>query len=257
MEIFTGSFFIYVAIGFAAQLVDGALGMAFGLICATSMLVTGLPPVTVSAAVHAAEVFTTAASGISHFSFKNIDRSLFFRLVIPGVIGGVIGAYLLSNISGEVIRPFIISYLVIMGGVILARAIRKELHRKKPPKNPKPFRYTTPLGFFGGLFDAIGGGGWGPIVTTNLIVRGESPRHVIGTVSLAEFFLTLSVSAVFIMTGGLVFSKVILGLLVGGVVAAPLAAYLVRYVPERILMGMVGVIIICSGLYQLWFTFAQ
>ena len=183
----------FIAVGFAAQMVDGALGMAFGVICNTLLVaVLGLPPARASANVHIVETFTTAVSGISHALTGNIDRTLFLRLLIPGVIGGVAGAYLLTNLDGNTVKPFVLGYLIAVGIYLLIRGLMF------PPKVSTP-KVVEPLGLIGGFMDAAGGGGWGPIVTSNLLVQGVEPRKVVGTVSAVEFFLTTIVSATFVM----------------------------------------------------------
>ncbi len=182
----------FIAVGFAAQLVDGALGMAFGVICNTLLVaVLGVPPALASQRVHIVECFTTAASGISHLYHRNIDGRLFLRLVVPGVIGGFLGAYLLSNLDASVVKPFVLIYLTSIGIYLLVRGIMY------PPKL-KEAKLIAPLGLVGGFLDAAGGGGWGPVVTSNLLIQGADPRKVVGTVNAAEFFLTVTVSATFI-----------------------------------------------------------
>ena len=182
----------FIAVGFAAQLVDGALGMAFGVISSTLLVgVLGVPPALASQRVHIVECFTTRVAGISHLLHRNIDGSLFLRLVIPGVIGGFIGAYLLSNLDAGFVKPFVLLYLTGIGLYLLVRGIMY------PPKL-KQAKLVAPLGLIGGFLDAAGGGGWGPVVTSNLLIQGADPRKVVGTVSAAEFFLTVTISAAFI-----------------------------------------------------------
>jgi uncharacterized membrane protein YfcA len=229
---------VYVLVGFIAQMIDGALGMAYGVSSNTFLLSVGLPPAAASASVHMAEVFTTGISGFSHWRLGNIDKALVRRLVVPGVLGGVLGAYLLTTIPSDIIKPIVSAYLLIMGLVILYKAWRK------PHENSALPRYTGILGLVGGFFDAIGGGGWGPIVTTTMVARGSNPRYTIGSVNLSEFFVTFAESVTFILTIGLEFWKVILGLLIGGAIAAPLAAVVTRKLPTRVLMALVGVLII-------------
>jgi uncharacterized protein len=232
----------FIGIGFAAQLVDGALGMAFGTIN-TTLLVSamGVPPAAASASVHAVETFTTAASGISHAIHKNIDWKLFPRLLIPGVIGGILGAYVLSNIDAGVARPFVMTYLALIGVYLIYRA----WHGPGEPAKPK---IVEPLGFIGGFFDAAGGGGWGAIVTSNLLVQGAQPRKTVGTVSATEFFLTATISATFIATlGWKAFTFTTVGLLIGGVAAAPFGAVLVKRVSPRTLMAFVGVLLVVTS----------
>lgn len=237
----------FILIGFAAQLVDGALGMAFGLINSTLLMsVMGVPPKVASASIHAVETFTTAASGVSHIIHKNVNWRMFARLVIPGMIGGAIGAYLLSNVDAGVAKPFIMAYLAAIGLYLLYRAWRGRVE----PKTPK---VIEPLGLVGGFLDAAGGGGWGPVVTSNLLVQGASPRETIGTVNTAEFFLTATISATFIwQLGWAAFTLQTLGILIGGLVAAPLGGVLAKRVPSRPLMAMVGVLLTLTSLFSIW-----
>ena len=236
----------FVLIGFAAQLVDGALGMAFGVISNTLLISIGVPPAAASAGVHTVESFTTAVSGISHVAHRNVDWNLFGRLVIPGVIGGILGAYVLTNIHADTARPVVLAYLSCIGLYILWRGLRHE-HVDKRPK------HVAPLGLAGGFLDAAGGGGWGPVVTSNLLVQGANPRKVIGTVNTAEFFLTVTISATFIATLGLaMFTAATVGLLIGGVAGAPLGAFVAKRLPARPLLIMVGVVLIITSLYGVW-----
>ena len=178
-------FLLFIAVGLAAQMVDGAIGMAYGVISTSVLLSVGIPPATASAAVHTAETFTTGASGLAHWRLGNIDRGLIWRLAVPGMIGGAIGAYLLTAIPGEAIRPYVSGYLLLLGLFILWKAVNP-----RPVGAPPPSR-VAPLGFAGGVLDSIGGGGWGPIVTSTLLGQGATPRYAIGSVNLAEFFVTL------------------------------------------------------------------
>jgi len=229
---------LYVVIGFVAQMIDGAIGMAYGVTATSVLLSSGVPPATASACVHAAETFTTGASGIAHWKLGNVDRQLLWRLALPGAIGGVIGAYALSEFDGDTLKPYISVYLLLLGFVIIWKALAK-----RPRDVPEP-RSVAPLGFFGGLLDAIGGGGWGPIVTSSLIGQGATPRYAIGSVNLAEFFVTLTISTTFFLTVGLSLWPIIAGLIIGGIVAAPFAALAAKHVPARLLMLAVGCVII-------------
>jgi hypothetical protein len=236
----------FIAVGFAAQMVDGALGMAFGVINNTLLVALGVPPLQASAMVHAVETFTTAASGVSHVYHRNVNWKLFRRLVIPGMIGGAIGAYVLSNIDAKVARPFVMAYLASIGLYLLYRAWRGRVE----PREPK---IIEPLGLVGGFLDAAGGGGWGPVVTSNLLVQGSSPRETIGTVNTSEFFLTATISAAFIATMGFAaFTMQTLGLLIGGLIAAPFGGLLAKRVPARTLMAMVGVLLTATSIYTIW-----
>jgi uncharacterized membrane protein YfcA len=244
------SIFIFILVGFIAQSIDGALGMAYGVSSNTFLLSIGIPPAAASASVHMAEVVTTGISGFSHWQLGNVDRSLIKRLLIPGVIGGVLGAYLLTNIPGEKIKPFISAYLLVMGMVILYKTLFKKQHTRPVTSN------LAPLGLIGGFLDAIGGGGWGPVVTSTLVMRGKHPRYAIGTVNMTEFFVTLAQSITFILTIGLTHWQVTLGLLIGGALAAPLAAVLTRKLPVRALTASVGVIITILSLRTIYLSIA-
>jgi uncharacterized membrane protein YfcA len=233
---------IFIIFGFIAQLIDGALGMGYGVSSNTFFLSLGIPPSIASACIHTSEMFTTAVSGISHFRFGNVDKNIFLRLLIPGVIGGVLGAYILTELPGGKIRPFVSIYLLAMGVMILIKVFKKTQSAKTKTR-------LIPLGLAGGFFDAIGGGGWGPIVTSTLVANGNHPRWAIGSVNSAEFFVTVAESLTFFATlGGLFFQhwEKIVGLMIGGVLAAPLAAWVCRKLPHKTLMILVGLLI--SGL---------
>ena len=241
----------FIAIGFGAQLIDGAIGMAFGVITNTLLVsVMGMAPAQASARVHIVEMFTTAASGISHVLHKNVDWKLFSRLAIPGVIGGVLGAYVLTNIDAAVAKPFVMVYLSGIGIYLLYRAWGYT-HEHRQPK------IIAPLGFIGGFLDAAGGGGWGPVVTSNLLIQGSSPRTTVGTVNTTEFFLTTAVSITFITQIGFeAFTAATLGLLIGGLLAAPLGAFLAKRIPPQRLMLMVGVVLTITSLFSLYKSLA-
>lgn len=237
-------FFLFVLVGFVAEVIDGSIGMAYGATCSGILIFFGVPPALASAGVHTAEVFTTGVSGLSHLHFKNVDKRLFFKLVITGVIGSVIGAYLLSSVlPGEKIKPFIAAYLFFVG----LRLLYFEIRRRK--KEQKSLKYLPALGLVGGTFDAIGGGGWGPVVTSTILNSGNNARHTIGTVNTAEFFVTFASTSVFLFLVGIDSWKIILGLIVGGVIAAPLGAYVVKTFNHRLLMFIVGgVLVLISSL---------
>ncbi|MET0551386.1 MAG: sulfite exporter TauE/SafE family protein [Xanthomonas sp.] len=237
------TFYWFVLVGLAAQLVDGALGMAFGLVSSSVLLSLGLPPAVVSASVHSAEVFTTGASGLSHLALGNVDKRLFLRLALPGMVGGVAGAYVLTQLPGELIRPFVYLYLLALAVLILLRAAGRALPRGEVRRVPL-------LGFVAGLLDASGGGGWGPVATSTLLARGGQARTTIGTVNAAEFLVTLSISLTFLLTMGVQHLDIVLGLLVGGMLAAPLAALLVKRVRERWVLVAVGLLVLGISLYQ-------
>lgn len=236
----------FILIGFAAQLVDGALGMAYGTISSTLLVGLGVPPAVASAGVHTAETFTTGISAISHVAHRNVDWKLFGRIVVPGVIGGVLGAYVLSNIHADAARPFVLAYLMALGLYIFWRGWTHTHVLRRP-------RIVAPVAVVGGFLDAAGGGGWGPIVTSNLMVQGAAPRTTIGTVNTAEFFLTLTISLTFLLTlGWEAFSVAIIGLLIGGVVAAPLGAVVAKRVEADKLLVLVGVVLILTSGWGLW-----
>jgi uncharacterized membrane protein YfcA len=238
------NFMLFVLIGLCAQLVDGALGMAYGLVSSSILLAMGLPPAAVSASVHTAEIFTTGVSGASHGLLGNVDRKLMLRLAVPGVIGGVIGAYVLAQLPGDAIKPFVYAYLLVLAVLILLRAIGRRIPRNEVKR-------VGVLGFFAGLLDAIGGGGWGPMATSTLLARGGEARTSIGTVSASEFVVTLAISITFLLTVGIGHWQIVLGLLVGGVIAAPLAAMLVRHLPERAVLGAVGSLVLGISVFQI------
>ena len=236
----------FILIGFAAQLVDGALGMAFGVISNTLLLSLGVTPQAASATVHTAESFTTGVSGISHVLHRNVDWWLFVRIVLPGMIGGITGAYLLTQVSAEAARPLVLTYLVAIGAYLLWRGITHR-HVEKRPK------VIAPLGLVGGFLDAAGGGGWGPLVTSNLLIQGANPRKVIGTVNTAEFFLAVTISATFIVAlGPRAFTIAAVGLLIGGIAAAPLGGYIAKRVPADGLLVMVGIVLTMTSAYGIW-----
>jgi uncharacterized membrane protein YfcA len=202
------------------------------------LLSLGVPPTTASACVHAAETFTTGASGLAHWRFGNVDRKLLLRLAIPGMIGGAIGAYALAELPGEALKPFISAYLLLLGVFIVWKALAV-----RPLEAPAP-RAVAPLGLFGGVLDAIGGGGWGPIVTSTLLGQGTTPRYAIGSVNIAEFFVALIISTTFFLTVGLSLWPIIAGLIIGGVIAAPFAAIATKHIPDKVLMIIVGCVVV-------------
>ena len=242
------NFLVYVLIGFLAQIVDGALGMAYGVVSTTFLLNFGASPVAASASVHISEVFTTGVSGLSHWKLGNVNKNLFKKLIIPGMIGGILGAYLLVNLPSEKIKPFVASYLLLMGLFIIFKSFREIKEREVKDKIKR-------LGFIGGFLDAIGGGGWGPIVTSTLVARGNHPRFTVGSVNLAEFFVAFSQSIVFILAIGLIHWKIISGLLIGGVVAAPIAAYVCKKLPRKPFMILVGILIVLLSLRTIYMIF--
>lgn len=247
---FDNTFYTFIAIGFCAQLIDGALGMAYGASSSSLLLHFGVSPKIASASVHMAEVFTTGVSGLSHLKFKNIDKKLLIKLVIPGVIGAVVGAYLLSAVlDGGFIKPYISAYLLILGILILLKGIRNNF------KKHKKVRKAGLLALVGGMFDALGGGGWGPIVTSNILNQGKDPRLTIGTVNTAEFFVTFFATGVFLFYVGVDSWQVVLGLIIGGVLAAPLGALVASKINKRLLMIVVSLVIILTSSLNIYNSF--
>tara|TARA_R110002020_G_scaffold47905_1_gene136803 strand:- start:2018 stop:2878 length:861 start_codon:yes stop_codon:yes gene_type:complete len=244
--LFDQTFFWFLLAGFLAQIVDGALGMAYGVTSNTVLLGFGLSPKLASAAVHTAEVFTTGVSGLSHIKFGNFNKALFFRLIVPGTISAAIGAFLLGSvIDGKMIKPYINAYLMILGVLILYKALKRGIGTGNNLKRAPIYA------LFGGFLDAIGGGGWGPIVTSNLIKEGNTPNMVIGTVNTAEFFVTYVSAGVLIYLTGIQSWQIILGLILGGTIAAPFGAYITKRMPARAMMVIVGVLIMLTSLFSL------
>jgi uncharacterized membrane protein YfcA len=247
-------FLLFAVVGFLAQTVDGALGMAYGVISSTTLLAFGVPPANASASVHAAELFTTAASGGAHLYHRNIDWKLFWRLAPFGVLGGCTGTYVLTSVDAGSMKPVVTAYLALIGAWLLLRSFRRI------PSRPVPAPIVPPLGAAGGFLDAAGGGGWGPIVTTGLLGAGGAPRFVIGTVNASEFLITLSVSISFVLAlvsghwqdaGELTRNlAAVAGLVLGGVLAAPLAGRMVKMLREVVLLRLVGVLIMLLAGWQ-------
>jgi uncharacterized protein len=246
----TQGFWSAAGVGLVAQVVDGALGMAYGVTSTAFLLSTGVPPAAASASVHLAEVFTTGFSGLSHWKLGNVNKSLFKRLLIPGIIGAVLGAYVITSFDGKVIKPWISGYLLLMGLYILTKAFRKLIVATEPPT------YVAPLALTGGFVDAVGGGGWGPVVTTSLIGSGQEPRTTIGSVNAAEFFIALTGGVSLTVMGSLTVWTTIAGLIFGGLFAAPLAAVLTKHAPTKLLLVIVGLLISGISLWNLYKVFS-
>jgi uncharacterized membrane protein YfcA len=239
-------FYEAMLVGLLAQLVDGSLGMAYGITSTSFLIGIGATPAAASGAVHVAEIFTTAFSGISHIKFGNVHKDLFKRLVIPGVIGGILGAYILTSIDGKLIKPYITVYLLLMGLFILRKAFILIKH------NNKKIKHVRKLALTGGFLDAIGGGGWGPIVTSTLIGQGNSPRHTIGSVNTAEFFVSFATGITFILLGSAGHWILVAGLIIGGLFSAPFAAYLTSKLSTKKLLIAVGFLITAISIYNLY-----
>ncbi|MCU9950720.1 sulfite exporter TauE/SafE family protein [Pseudomonas solani] len=240
------TFWSAVAVGFLAQVVDGALGMAYGITATTFLLTAGASPAAASASVHIAEVFTTGLSGISHVKLGNVNKSLFLRLLLPGIIGAVLGAVLITTFDGAALKPFISAYLLLMGLYILSKAYRHVAQRRAP-------KHVAKLALFGGFVDAAGGGGWGPVVTSSLLGSGSDPRTTIGSVNFAEFFLTISSATSFILLAGELNTwMLVAGLVFGGLFAAPFAAMLCKKLPARTLLTLVGTLITLISAFNIY-----
>ncbi len=235
------TFPLAVLIGFVAESIDGALGMAYGLISNTVMLAFGYPPAVSSASVHMAEIVTSAASGLSHWRFGNVKRAIVRGLLAPGVAGGVLGAYILVSVPTAYLRPAVASYILVMGLIIIARALRKALTREVRSNLPV-------LGLAGGFCDAMGGGGWGQVVTSTLMARGNPPRYTVGSVTFTEFFVALAESVTFFVTIGIQNWLIVGGLMIGGAVAAPLAAWTTSRLPHRPFAAAVGLLVVATSI---------
>ena len=240
---------LFFAVGFVAQLVDGALGMAYGVLTNTALLAIGLPPAHASALVHTAEIFTTSASAASHIYHRNVDWRMVARLGVTGVLGAILGAWVLSNVDVTAARRFVYGYLLIMGVYILWKSMRIALAPRKLSG------WTAPLGFVAGFLDASGGGGWGPMTTSTLVGSGHAPRYAVGSVNTTEFFVTISAATTFFAELGASSLEHLIPLVLGGVLAAPFGGWVVKRVPSRGLMTAVGVLIVILSIVQLFRAF--
>lgn len=246
----TPDIFYFIMAGFVAQMIDGALGMAYGVTATTFLTSVGISPVFATASVHSSEIFTSGVSGYMHLKFGNINSRLFKAVLIPGVIGAALGAYLITQLAdleyvAKYLSPAISIYTAILGFLIIKKALTKRIKKK-------PVRRIGLLAWFGGFVDAIGGGGWGPIVNSTLIAAGRHPRYTIGSVNLAEFFVSFASSVVFALYAGLSnYGLVILGLILGGMIAAPIAAHLAQRLPIKTMMVLVGIVVIIVSLRKI------
>jgi uncharacterized protein len=234
-----------VAVGFAAQMIDGCIGMGYGITSSAILATLGVPPAVTSATVHAAETVTAGISSASHAWFRNLDRKIFFSLLIPGVIGGILGASLLAHVPTKVVRPFVWGYLLVTSLFVLGRTILKRAPIDVGAQGPA-------LGGIAGFLDAVGGGGWGTIVTSTMVARGVPPRYAIGTSNAVDFFVALATSLTLWVQLGQMRYDMVLALLIGGASAAPLAAWVTRHVPQRAAATAVGLFVFvlgCSGLF--------
>jgi uncharacterized membrane protein YfcA len=243
-------FWSAVAVGLVAQVIDGALGMAYGVTSSSFLLAVGATPAMASGATHLAEVFTTGVSGVSHLKMGNVNKKLFFSLLIPGIIGALIGAYVLGNIDGKALKPYISAYLLLMGLYVFSKAFR---HIR--PRHEINTAKVAPLALFGSFMDTTGGGGWGPIVTTSLVGSGHDPRTTIGSVNFAEFFLTVTVAASLFSILDQNVWIIVSGLVIGGLFAAPFAAYITKHLKTKTLLILVGSLISLISAFNLYKAF--
>lgn len=249
-------FYLFILIGFCAQIIDGSLGMGFGMVNTAVMLGFGINPAIISSSVHTAELFSTAASGLSHYKFGNIHKKIFLSLLIPGTLGSIAGALLLVRLAGintALLKIVIALYTAILGIrlIFLFLSKKKTMAKSVAPSVSQNTSKLKVLAVAGGFLDAFGGGGWGPIVTTTLIGKGHAPRYVIGSVNAAEFFVTFASAVTFFMTFGLAHWHTAFALAIGGTVAAPVAAKITSRVTARALTLAVGVLVILWSVYAL------
>lgn len=232
----------FIIIGFLAQIVDGALGAAFGMISHTLLVMLGLPPAAASAATHSIESLTSGASGLCHALQRNVDWPLFARLVIPGLVGGLLGVWLMTIANVAILQPILLVFMAAVGTYLIWRAPRRA-------QTFRPARFVRSIGFAGGIMDATGGG-WGPVATGGLVAQGISPRMAVGTTNAAEFFVTVTILAALLgALGAEMFSVAALGLLMGGILGAPISAYLTRRIPSKILMRLIGIVLVVLSAY--------
>lgn len=238
---------IFILAGFTAQMIDGALGMAYGVTATSFLLSVGVPPAASSASVHASEVVTSGVSGLMHLKFRNVNSKLFRNLLLPGILGAIVGAYVLSTFEhyNYIVKPIISIYTMFLGLLIIFKALRKDRIREK-------IKRVFPLAAIGGFLDSIGGGGWGPIVSSTLIAGGRNAKYSIGSANLTEFFVSLASSITFFTLIGLTHLYIIAGLIIGGVIAAPIAAFLANKLPTRMTMLLVGIVVIVVSLKRLF-----
>lgn len=243
---------LYAAIGFAAQMIDGAIGMGYGVIASSVLVASGMPPAMASAAVHVTKIPTGIASGLSHWKFGNIDWPVCRRLILPGLLGGIVGASVIALLPLHVIQPLAALYLGLMGTLMILRAMR---WRRQPVAAPGPGKRPGLIGLLGGLFDSFGGG-WGPIVTSTLVLQGREPRLAVGSANAAEPIVAAMQAAVFSFWLGAAALTTIgnaaAAIMVGALLAAPIAAFLVNRLPGRLIAGTVGVVLIGLNLPALF-----
>ncbi len=237
-------FYWMLLVGFFAEIVAGSMGMGYGVICTTILLILNIPGPTISASIHSAETFTSAAGAVSHYKYGNVNKKLVKILAIPAVIGAIIGALALVQMghhSPKFIKPLLASYTMYLGIKILRNSFKQKIHKKKKINIPG-------LAFVGGFIDSFGGGGWGPLVTGTFIKNGRTPRYVIGSSSFAKFVLTMASAFTFIFAGGFSQWNIVAGLLIGGVVTAPFSAMLTSRLPIKKMFVAVGIVVIACSL---------
>ncbi|MGZ3845287.1 MAG: sulfite exporter TauE/SafE family protein, partial [Flavisolibacter sp.] len=244
-------FYWMVMVGFLAEIVAGSMGMGYGVICTTVFLIMNIPPPVISASIHSAESFTTAAGSISHYKFGNVNKKLTKKLAIPAIIGAVLGAILLSYVGeryARMTKPLIGAYTLYLGIRILKNAFAKKEANGRVKKKKT---HITSLGFIGGFIDSFGGGGWGPMVTGTFIKNGRTPRYVIGSSTVAKFILTLASAITFIFTVGIHHWNIVAGLLLGGIITAPFSAMLTAKLPVKKMFVVVGIVVIVMSVISI------
>lgn len=244
ISLIPNEFYYMLLVGFFAQMVDGALGLGYGMTSASAMMVMGIKLPAISGSIHTAEMFSSAISGYSHYKFGNVNKKMLVWLAVPGVIGAILGSLFVIYIGEEyeyIAYPFVALYLLLIAIRLISLAFQKKVIKK-------PVKRLSLLGFSGGFFDAFGGGGWGPIVTSTLLTKGRQSRYVIGTVSLAEFFVTFAATMTFFTSLGVDYWYIVLGLIMGGVIAAPIAAKLVGRIPRKLSYILVGLLVIVASI---------
>lgn len=246
-------FYWMLLVGFGAEVVAGSMGMGYGVICTSLLLILNVPPAVVSASIHSAEAFTSAAGTVSHWQLGNVNKKLVKALAIPAIIGAVLGALALTYVGekyAKATKPFIAAYTIYLGIRILQNAFKKKkLNQQKKHSN------ITALGLIGGFIDSFGGGGWGPLVTGTFIKNGHTPRFVIGSSTFAKCILTVASAVTFIFTIGIHHWNIVAGLLIGGIVTAPFSAMLTSRLPTKKMFVIVGIVVIFCGLVTIYRAF--
>lgn len=246
-------FYWMLLTGFLAEIVAGSMGMGYGVMCTTILLILNIPPPIISASIHSAESFTSAAGTISHYKLGNINKRLTKLLAIPAIFGAILGALALTYLGeryAKITKPFIAAYTIYLGVRILQNAFKK---KEKPGASGKKKKTNiTVLGFVGGFIDSFGGGGWGPLVTGTFIKNGRTPRYVIGSSTAAKFILTFVSAVTFIFTVGIHHWNIVAGLLIGGIVTAPFSAMLTAKLPVKKMFVVVGIVVIVMGLITIY-----